>query len=357
MTANPHKYPMLLILFLSAIISYAQNSPGTGVDPDTAVTSVAAVSSPGIIEEYEKALLINEQLSERKKALDDSVKTLKKQLNKLKDTQTSIEKSNRSLESRIERQRSNKHMAEYVALQQTKDSLLREISIQEQSATRLTGQLADANDRLKASSRRRDDLVKVKDDVTRRIIDDNSSYLEKPFTEMNLQELQKIKSDCRDYMSDDKVRDFVKKVDAVAGNLSKYDYMAEVTNSPYSKENVERALASLAYIDSNALTQVQKQEISALKEQLESYSEGLMAFREYISEINKRRDGVNYSMEYFTTDNELILKKNNLGKRIEGSLKEVPYLRNKFEEFIEGLKRNPDGHSKAEIEILDNKDF
>ena len=174
--------------------------------------------------------------------------------------------------------------------------------------------------------------------------------MERPFTEMNLSELRVIKSKCQKYATDAKVNAFVTKVDDIIRNKELYDNMVNVVNASYKKFDVERALTSVTQI--KGTNPLQQKEIVELKTQLTLFPEGLAAFKEYITKLNEMRNGVNYSMEFFQTDNRQILSKNNLGNRIENQLKRVPYLSKKFEEFMNAFKAAPNKHSDVETEIL-----
>lgn len=313
---------MILALALSSVMAVAQSAPET----------------------------LTEDLSARKKTVSENVKALSRQLKDLEAAKASIDKANRNMENKISRLRDTKQMSEFTALQHKKDSLLNLIQAAERQVASLELKLQEVDENLNATSSRRDDLVKIKDGVARTLIEENQDYLARPFPDMTVDGLKDIKDKCQDYTADTSVRSFVGKINATMGNKSIYDNMVAVVNAPYDKQNVERAIASANQVA--GATPLQEKEISELVEQLKSYPDGLAAFKEYIIGINKCRDGVDYSMEYFNTDIEQILKKNNLGDRIGRSLHKVPYLHRKFEEFMQEFNKNPNAHSKVESEIL-----
>lgn len=168
---------------------------------------------------------------------------------------------------------------------------------------------------------------------------------------MTLAELNKIKSRCQRYEEDPKIKAFVEKTNNTIRNKEMYDNMIKVVNSPYNRNDVDRALASCNQI--KGINASQQKEVGEVKGQLLSFNEGLLAFKEFINSINEKRKGVNnYKWEFFETDRDFIYSENNLGKRIEAQLKRVPYLKKKFDAFMKAFKAAPSKHSNIENEIL-----
>lgn len=348
------KYVVFVIL-LSSIVSNAQN--GTGMYRDTVSmvnTNDTVITSSDLNTnysyEYENALKRKEELSKMKKTLNDSIKIWNKELKKLEGLHVSLVKSNGKLDEKISQAKLKEQKSGYPELMKKREQLLKAIETEEKEKALLESQLQEIDSKLDNRNHQRENLGKIKDNVTNQIITENQGYLSRPFSEMNLSELISIKEKCQKYTTDVKVNAFVAKIDNVIKNKKLYDNMFLVVNSSYKKNDVDRALASTNQIKS--ANSLQMKEINDLKTQLSLFPDGLAAFKEFISKLNEMRNGVNYSMEYYQTDSKQILSKNNLESRIETKLKKVPYLNKKFEEFMKAFQAAPNSHSNIEVEIL-----
>lgn len=299
---------------------------------------------------YETALRRKEELTNRKILLSDTIKSWNKVLRKLEGLHASIVKSNEKLEEKLAQIKIKEQENGIPDLIKKREQLIKIIAAEKGKKKLLESQLQDISDKLDTKNHQRKKLGKIKNNVSNQIVAENKDYLEKAFSEMNLAELKQIRSKCLQYTADAKVNAFVAKLDNVINNKKLYDKMVNVVNTAYKKLDVDRALASAAQIKGTNMTQ--QKEISELRKQMTLFPEGLAAFKEFIARLNEMRNGVNYSMEFFQTDNRQILSKNNLGNRIENQLKRVPYLSKKFEEFMNAFKAAPNKHSDVETEIL-----
>lgn len=351
-----NKYVVFALLLVTSLITNAKtrnsisnDSVPTTIDGDS-IKIPSVSSNSDYSSAYETALKRREELTNRKAILNDSIKNWNKELKKLEGLHGSIVKSNEKMEEKIAQVKIKEQKNGIPELTKKRDQLLKIIKAEEEEKVLLESQLHEINGKVDERNHQRENLGKIKDNVSNQIIAENKDYLERSFAEMNLSELREIKSKCQKYATDAKVNAFVAKVDNVIRNKELYDNMVNVVNASYKKFDVDRALASVTQIK-GANTQQQK-EIIELKTEMNLFPEGLAAFKEYITKLNEMRNGVNYSMEYFQTDSKQILSKNNLGNRIENQLKRVPYLNKKFEEFMNAFKAAPNKHSNVETEIL-----
>ena len=356
MTILKKKQAVLVSLMFISMTSNAQvgnriiKDSISVVNANDSTKALEAISNTSYSDAYEKALKRKEELTNRKKILNDSIKTWNKELKQLEGLHASIVKSNEKLEEKIAQVKVKDQKSGSSELFKKRDQLLKAISADEKEKASLELQVQEIDGKLETRNHQRENLGRIKDDVTNQIIAENKDYLERPFSKMNLSELRQIKSKCQKYTTDSKVNVFVSKIDVAIKNKDLYDNMVNVVNSAYNKYNVDGALASASQI--KGANTLQQKEVSELKSQLSLFADGLSAFKEFINKLNDMRNGVNYSMEYFQTDSKQILSKNNLGNRIENQLKRVPYLNKKFEEFMNAFKAAPNKHSNVETEIL-----
>lgn len=351
-----NKYVVFALLLVISLITNAQTRSSISNDSVPPTIEGDSIRIPSVSSNsdysnaYEIALKRKEDLTNRKAILNDSIKNWNKELKKLEGLHGSIVKSNEKMEEKIAQVKIKEQKNGVPELIKKREQLLKTIIAEEKEKVLLESQLHEINGKLDARNHQRENLGKIKDNVSSQIIAENEDYLERSFSEMNLSELRVIKSKCQKYAADAKVNAFVAKVDNVIRNKELYDNMVNVVNASYKKFDVDRALASITQI--KGTNTLQQKEIIELKTQMTLFPEGLKTFKEYINKLNEMRNGVNYSMEYFQTDNKQILSRNNLGNRIENQLKRVPYLNKKFEEFMNAFKAAPNKHSNVETEIL-----
>lgn len=350
------KYLVVVLLFITSLITNAQTRNSIANDSvhlahdGDSITNPSVSSKSDYSDAYEIALKRKEELTNRKSLLNDSIKRWNKELKKLEGLHISIMKSNEKLEEKITQIKIKEQKNGIPKLIKKREQLLDAIAAEKKEIAILELKLRDIIGNLESKNQQRENLGKIKDNVSNQIIAENKDYLERAFSEMNLIELRRIRSKCQQYASDAKVNAFVAKVDIMIRNKELYDNMVNVVNASYKKFDVDRALTFVTQI--KGTNTLQQKEIFELKTQLTLFPEGLAAFKEYITKLNEMRNGVNYSMEYFQTDSKQILSKNNLGNRIESKLKRVPYLNKKFEEFMNAFKAAPNKHSNVETEIL-----
>lgn len=351
-----NKYVVFALLLVTSLITNAQTRNSISNDSVPLTINRDSIRIPYVgsnsdySNSYEIALKRKDELIIRKAILNDSIKKWNRELKKLEGYHGSIVKSIEKMEEKIAQVKIKEQKNGIPELTKKRDQLIKTIIAEEEEKILLESQLHDINGKLDARNHQRENLEKIKDNVSNQIIAENKDYLERSFSEMNLSELRVIKSKCQKYTTDAKVNAFVTKLDNVIRNKELYDNMVNVVNASYKKFDVDRALASVTQIKGANI--LQQKEIFELKTQMTLFPEGLVAFKEYITKLNEMRNGVNYSMEYFQTDSKQILSKNNLGDRIENQLKRVPYLHKKFEEFMNAFKAAPNKHSNVETEIL-----
>lgn len=334
------KYMVFAMLLSFSIVSNAQ------VPENTLVGNIDYNKS------LEEALRRNEELLNQKNEFTRSINDLKKERVRLEKLHNTNLKSLEKEQGKLDKAKATEKKNKLGELQQRREQLLQIIREDSINKCELEIQLQASINRLNEITAKKENLDRIKEDVSNKIINENSQYLELKYSKITTDKLNQIKSLCQKYQNDQRLSDFVSKLDVTMSNKKLYDEMAKAANSPYNKTEVERAISLVNQFKN--VNDIQKQDISDVVNQLSLFPVGLQAFKEYIIEINKRRDGVNnYSREFFKTDSQIILSTNNLGNCIETQLMKVPYLKKKFDEFIRFLNTTPNKHSKIESEIME----
>lgn len=320
-------------------IKYKRNS----TPPDTTILF------NGYANHLEQAIVKGEQLAKRKKELLDSLNKTKgneKELSKqLKKIQTEVSKYQTVIQKLLDTQKSNG----YEDLNKRKEQLQSSISQNEEILKDLHIKLKTLNSQLSESNKKKIELDKVKQEVCSKLVEENEQYIQLPFSQISTVKLKDIRKKCAPFAVEQNINALIVKIDNTIANRTHYEYLQKVLTSKYDKSAISLALSNIQSMTD--LSFEQKTEITALKKQLEAFWEGLSAFKKFINNLNRCREGVNYSMEYFRDDKRQILPKN-LEQEISNKLMIVPYLRNKYEGFMRAFQKNPNKHTDIEFEIL-----
>lgn len=349
-----YKCVVLLILLSLPIVSNAHgegetssSSASDAIVHDSIKTETDLKANYSVA--YEIALKRNEELVKRRQNLNDSIGAWRKELKKYENQRASIVKSNEKLETKVEQLELKAQKSGIVELQRKRDALLAEIQREQEEKQLQDSCLKEVVGKLEDKERQMQNLANIKENVSNQIIAEYKGYLDKPFREMDLATLNQIKSKCQKYSSDTKVNAFLHKIDNAVKNKHLFDDIVKTVSSPYKKFDIDRALTVIPKFSNTNSTQ--QNEIVELKKQLMVFLDGLATFKEFINNLNECRKDVNYSLEYYKADNSRIFR-NGLEQRIKEKLLVVPYLKIKYERFMQEFKRNPNKHSDIETEIL-----
>lgn len=307
------------------------------------------VISNDYTKQLEQAIAKQSKLKKRKKELQielkeamDKEKKLSKQFKKLR---SKVSQYQNSIQESLEMQKSTG----YVELCEKKEQLLDSIEKRQLALNSLNKQLTTLDEQLEESSDKMSELNKVKQEVCSRLIAENEQYIGQPFSQQTIVQLKEIRKKCSPYISDQKIHSFVEKIDNTINNRIRYDEIQTVLNSKYNKAAISLSLTQINSMKDLSINQ--KGELGTMKKQLESFADGLSVFKEFINNLNKCRDGVDYSIVYFQDDKKRILPKD-LEQRLNTKLLIVPYLKAKYEDFMNAFEKDPNKHSDIEMEIL-----
>lgn len=346
---------LCLLCFINNIT--AQNSETNKIDTlsvDSTKEGVSSNNAPVISNDYtsqlEHALDKKEELelkeTELKNILSDLKNNIKEKNSKRRKIKAEIVNNQKDIDKLSEKIK----LTSYSDLLKRKEQLETSVNTNLESLSNLNEQLLLTNKQLGESQSQRDELDKVKREVSSTLISENRPYIDQPFAKISIEKLKEIHRTCSPYTTDQKVNAFVVNIEITIKNKETYDEICKVLNSPYQKFGITQSLGKLQTMQNLSISQ--KNEIVSIKKQLESFSDGLLAFKEFINNLNEcRKETDKYSWEYFLADKKPIYK-NNLEERINTKLYAVPYLKNKYEEFMKAFKKSPNKHFDIETEIL-----
>ena len=195
------------------------------------------------------------------------------------------------------------------------------------------------------------ELETIKNNVSKQLLDESKGTLEKPFSQLSVEELTAIKTKCSKYSTDQKINALIAKTDDVLKNKRTYDDAIRIANSKLNKGELKSILDRLTRLSN--VNAVQRDEISHVRGVLSHFEPGMTVFKEFIQKLNKNREGVtSYSKDDLNDDLRRIMSKNNIKGRIDSEITQVPYLNKAYKAYIKAIKANPMNHSAIEAEIL-----
>ena len=195
------------------------------------------------------------------------------------------------------------------------------------------------------------ELETIKNNVSKHLLDESKGTLEKPFSQLSVEELTAIKTKCSKYSTDQKINALIAKTDDVLKNKRTYDDAIRIANSKFNKGKLISILDRLTRLRN--LNAIQQNEINQVRGVLSHFEPGMTVFKEFIQKLNKNREGVtSYSKDDLNDDLRRIMSKNNIKGRIDSEITQVPYLNKAYKAYIKAIKANPMNHSAIEAEIL-----
>ncbi len=193
------------------------------------------------------------------------------------------------------------------------------------------------------------ELESIKDNVSKQLIDENTSILEKPFSQMSTEELSSVITKCRRYITDQKINALIVKTERVLNNKRVYDDAIRILNSKYNKGELLRINERL--INVKGTNQIQQSEINQVRGMLAHFEPGMAAFKTFIQEINRRREGTSsYSKDDLNHDLSKVKEK--LQGKIDFDILSVPYLSKAYNDYLKAIIAKPMSHPVIEAEIL-----
>ena len=195
------------------------------------------------------------------------------------------------------------------------------------------------------------ELETIKNNVSKQLLDESKGTLEKPFSQLSVEELTAIKTKCSKYSTDQKINALIAKTDDVLKNKRTYDDAIRIANSKFNKGKLISILDRLTRLRN--LNAIQQNEINQVRGVLSHFEPVMTVFKEFIQKLNKNREGVtSYSKDDLNDDLRRIMSKNNIKGRIDSEITQVPYLNKAYKAYIKAIKANPMNHSAIEAEIL-----
>lgn len=287
-----------------------------------------------------------QDLRNRQKSLLSITGTDSSKLTKKTDSKIKELESKKSELSKLRDSPANKKL-QYLLIQQ--NQLESQIASLLADTASLSSKIINTDIQIAQLSGNVAELESIKDNVSKHLIDENASILEKPFSQLTIEELSSVKTKCSRYSTDQKINALLARTEKVLNNKRVYDDAIRVLNSKYNKGELIRITERLVNVKET--NPIQHSEMNQLRGMLANYEPGMATFKLFIQELNRRREGVtSYSKDDLSHDLSAVRKK--LQERIDSEITQVPYLEKAYNEYIKAIIAKPMSHPAIENEIL-----
>ena len=330
-------YIMLLLSGTFVATGHAQITKETGSDD---------------FQKIERIVKKNLDLVEKESNLVNLKKDLEKKSKDLSKVHDDLKKEIGGLQKDIEDLKKDKKYQHYLALTRQRDSLNRVIQDKNEQIKNDSIYLSAHKDALKQRTEHNANLDKIKDGVSQKVTAEISDYLNKPFSDMKLEELERFKANYKIYNDAPGIKKALAKVDQVTKQKKFFDEMERTVKSRYDKVNVEKMYTQSMYTFKD-LNPAQNQEIQNIRKQLNDFKIGLEKFKQLLNDFEHTRDVTDYSKNFDADWKRYLNGVTHRGVTKPGhnidEIKAVPYLKTKLEAWVKAC-RHDDTKTRAAIE-------
>lgn len=194
-----------------------------------------------------------------------------------------------------------------------------------------------------------DNLTQVQANVRKTILLKYTPYLDKPLSEIDSLELHKISNICKVYKDvDSEINGFYENIDRYTIYKKNYERARKVCASMFNYNDVETSLQKLDEIKD--VNDEQRKDVELIRNQLSCFAEGVNYLKEFIDELNEKRNERRYIWEDLVIDRDYIWE--DLSVDFDKYIMNVPYLKQAYEQYMTILEADPMAHPQIEEEIL-----
>lgn len=297
----------------------------------------------------EVAMRLLEQTIQKNLSLEDAVRTINLQIKKRNDTIKSLEKDIQDANKRLKKQQQQlerfqpvKYQEKEAELAKRQQELQDELEQLKKEKAGLEEEIEGFSKLLGEKSQKLKELEGIKQDVAEGFVTENKSYLEKPFSKMEINKLNEFLKNCETYKGNRMVGEFAQNLKNMIDLKQIYDAANAVIHQPFDKDAINNAQRSLGKM--NHLSESQMKEVENLRQQLHGFKAGLIAFNEFISRFQRKRKAITSAQDVnfeVTQIRNKTVDGQTMDWHIENEIYPVPYLKKMFDQYIKLIRSNP----------------
>ena len=314
----------------------------------TAVNAQTDATSNGldITALFEKETARKIELEEKMDMVASRLEALEDRLGEIAADSAQAGKKAASAEKKIKKLKGKREYLRLKELVEKRDSLLAAVKAKTQVADKILCEIQALDKDLTASSERREELEAVKESVGKNVLADYGAYPHKPFSEMDLQELERIMTACSRYADNKDVKAFMEEVELTIENKQAYDNATDVLQNRFDIHAVNTAINRLKAM--KGCNETQRAEAANVAEKLGQYEGCFNAVRDALKYFNEnKRSGKGYTKFDWNIDRE-----SEAMKKAKVAAEPIPYLKEAWKQFVKAMDQAPDVHSDIEQELL-----
>ncbi|MGN0282455.1 MAG: hypothetical protein ACI4B3_09170 [Prevotella sp.] len=281
--------------------------------------------------------------TERNKA--DSLLKVEKATGKSKEVKSQIqvlEQENKRLKSELDNSISN---VEKAINQQTKNSQEQISQLQQQHLADSIEIASLRGDLSELSNFRKMWLTQLAESV-------NEKWLNKPYSQINTQELEIALKQYDEFASSDKrIADARDKLRMLLTDCQIFNQGVSIVNAPYEKGGINSIAAPLKNLRDKTTDPAKKQELSLLYWQLDNYGVTVEIFQDVIKAVDEQILGMNVHKAAWPLV-KAVLDKQEKDDEYITAIKKIPWLSEQFNLYYKSLEKNCVGTNKVHDTIM-----
>ena len=180
----------------------------------------------------------------------------------------------------------------------------------------------------------------------------NERWLEKPYSQINIQELENALKQYDEFASSDKrIADALDKLKVLLKDCQIYNQGIHIVNALYEKERINSILVPLKSLRDKTTDPTKKKELSLLYWQLDNYGVTIEIFQDVIKAVDEQILGLNAHKAAWPLV-KAVLDKQEKDDEYITAIKKIPWLSKQYDAYYQSLERNCVGTNRVRDMIM-----
>ena len=168
----------------------------------------------------------------------------------------------------------------------------------------------------------------------------DEQWLKKPFSQIDMAELEKTYSQCEEFAkADKKIAEAGGKLKLLINDCKIYQQGINAINSPFNAASVQSISSSVKVVRDRTVDVVKKNELKALVKKLDDYGVTVEIFQDVINAVEKAIAGQDSHRAAWPLVVAAIDKQEKDSKYIS-AIKEIPWLENQYNAYYDAIQKN-----------------
>lgn len=180
----------------------------------------------------------------------------------------------------------------------------------------------------------------------------NEKWLNKPYSQINIQELEKALKQYEEFASTDvRIADAFKKLELLMADCQIYNQGISTISTPYDKNKINTVMNSMKSLLDRTTNPTSKDELSLLHWKLDNYGITIEIFQDVIKAVDKQLSGQSDHKQAWPLVNAVLNKLEKDDEYIT-AVKKIPWLSEQYDAYYKNLKKNCIAVNEVRNEIM-----